>query len=68
MTNNHASVLVFAFDKPVFSWIVEDATGKFQTLARICVSNLPDMSHLVFDTGLFSNSYSFKYKTNKAMA
>lgn len=51
-TNHLNAPLGYRLDNPVFSYIVEDAKGDRQTLARILVSCHADMSTPVYDTGL----------------
>ena len=47
--------------KPVFSYIVEDAEGKYQTEARIRVSVNADMKDFIHDTGFTPDIDSLAY-------
>ncbi|MDY6333569.1 MAG: family 78 glycoside hydrolase catalytic domain [Lachnospiraceae bacterium] len=52
MTTNHIlEPLGFAIEKPVFSWIAEDAAGDHRTAAEVKIATDPKMSQVVFDSG-----------------
>lgn len=50
-TNHIVNPLGFAIERPVFSYVVTDSTGKCQNAARIRVSLDADMECVVFDSG-----------------
>ncbi len=50
-TNHLNNPLGYFMNKPVFSYIVEESKGTQQTEARIRVSDSPDFSSLLFDSG-----------------
>lgn len=50
-TNHIESPIGFQMNRPVFSWQVERAEGKFQKAARIKVASDPEMTHILADTG-----------------
>jgi alpha-L-rhamnosidase len=63
-TNHLVNPLGFSMTKPVFSYIVEEATGKTQSVARIIVSVNADMSEPVFDSGFTSEMDSLAYSAD----
>lgn len=57
LVNHLCNPLGFAMDDPVFSYQVEDAVGKHQTVARICVTADAQGEVILADTGFaFLNS------------
>ncbi|WP_302419715.1 alpha-L-rhamnosidase [Blautia marasmi] len=54
-TNHMINPLGYYIDVPVFSWQIEEATGKFQTKARILVARDERLEELCADTGMKEN-------------
>lgn len=50
-TNHLQNPLGFYMQKPVFSWIVSESTGKKQAAAQIKIGLDPELNNLVFDSG-----------------
>lgn len=50
-TNHLTNPLGYHLERPVLSWIVEEASGKKQAWARIEVALDPDFQQLVYDSG-----------------
>lgn len=51
-TNHIINPVGYMMENPVFSWQVEDAEGKFQTKARICIARDKGMKDICADTGM----------------
>ena len=49
-TNHLTNPLGYQFDKPVFSWVVAESTGKTQKSARVRVAADEAMTDILFDT------------------
>lgn len=61
-TNHLVNPLGYLMDAPVFTFQVEDAVGKRQTAARIRVSETPDMTAPLYDTGFSSKVSSLAHQ------
>jgi len=60
-TNHLENPLGFYMEKPVFSWVVTESTGKKQAAARIKVGLDPELKDIVFDSGRQSSISSLGF-------
>ena len=63
-TNHLTNPLGYKMDSPVFSYVVVEAKGKYQTNARIRISFMKNMDNPFFDTGLVYDIDSLAYRAN----
>lgn len=66
LTQHTPSPLGFVMDRPVFSWITEESTGKKQSAARVTVAVDADMTQLLHDSGWGEHS-SLGYEADMAL-
>lgn len=63
-TNHMITPLGNITGSPVFSWIVEESTGKRQKCARVLVSDDEKMENILFDSGQREDIQSVAYSVN----
>lgn len=67
-TNHLTNPLGYEIDTPTFSYVVEDAEGKFQKEARILISLSEDMVDSIYDSGFLADIDSLAYTVNLPLA
>lgn len=60
-TNHLENPLGFYMERPVFSWVVSESTGKKQAAAQIRVGLDPNLDSLIFDSGRQTGISSLGY-------
>ena len=66
-TNHLESPLGFAMEKPVFTWVTQSESGKWQRAARVQVSLSPDFGECLLDTGLREDISSLGFEADIAL-
>ena len=67
-TSHIENPLGFSLPKPLLGWCVEDASGQTQTEARIVLSENPDLSQPILDTGFSAELSSLGFAAEFAQA
>lgn len=53
--NHIHNPLGYDISRPVFTFIIEQSSGNYLKAFKICISDLPDMSNILYDSGMSEN-------------